>query len=84
MFSSLGDKLIKRQTVRLNLSCGGKCNLNDTSLQTVILNEVCKNSYIQNFNEVWLSFKSVCKLLFSIYYVYVTNIVFVVIIKDYG
>ncbi|KAI7789552.1 hypothetical protein IRJ41_020242, partial [Triplophysa rosa] len=33
------DKLIKKQLVRLNLSCGGKCKLSDTSLQTTILNE---------------------------------------------
>uniref|UniRef100_A0A8C1J1W3 C-type lectin domain-containing protein n=1 Tax=Cyprinus carpio TaxID=7962 RepID=A0A8C1J1W3_CYPCA len=36
------DKLIKKQIVRVKLSCNGKCTLNDPSLQTTILNEIIK------------------------------------------
>ncbi|XP_016333234.1 macrophage mannose receptor 1-like [Sinocyclocheilus anshuiensis] len=36
------DKLIKKQVVRVKLSCNGKCTLNDPSLQTTILNEISK------------------------------------------
>ncbi|XP_073705448.1 macrophage mannose receptor 1-like [Garra rufa] len=35
-----GDKLIKKQIVRMKLSCNGKCTLNDPSLQMAILNEI--------------------------------------------
>ncbi|KAK9980154.1 hypothetical protein ABG768_013537, partial [Culter alburnus] len=34
------DKLIKKQIVKLKLSCNGKCTLNDPSIQTAILNEI--------------------------------------------
>ncbi|XP_052389776.1 C-type mannose receptor 2-like isoform X2 [Carassius gibelio] len=34
------DKFIKKQTIRLKLSCYGKCTLNDLSLQTAMLNEM--------------------------------------------
>ncbi|XP_043077432.1 macrophage mannose receptor 1-like [Puntigrus tetrazona] len=34
------DKLIKKQIIRLKLSCNGKCTLSDLSLQTPILNEI--------------------------------------------
>ncbi|XP_016333237.1 C-type mannose receptor 2-like [Sinocyclocheilus anshuiensis] len=34
------DKLIKKQIIRLKLSCNGKCTLNDPSLQTTVLNEI--------------------------------------------
>uniref|UniRef100_A0A8C1J1S0 C-type lectin domain-containing protein n=1 Tax=Cyprinus carpio TaxID=7962 RepID=A0A8C1J1S0_CYPCA len=34
------DKFIKKQIVRLKLSCYGKCTLNDPSLQMAILNEI--------------------------------------------
>ncbi|XP_067220123.1 macrophage mannose receptor 1-like [Chanodichthys erythropterus] len=34
------DKLIKKQIVKLKLSCNGKCMLNDPSIQTAILNEI--------------------------------------------
>ncbi|XP_039532861.1 macrophage mannose receptor 1-like isoform X2 [Pimephales promelas] len=34
------DTLIKKQIVRLKLSCNGKCTLNDPSLQTAILNQI--------------------------------------------
>ncbi|XP_056325541.1 uncharacterized protein LOC130238516 [Danio aesculapii] len=36
------DKLIRKQTVRLKLSCDGNCKLNDSSLQTAVLNQVTK------------------------------------------
>ncbi|XP_073705446.1 macrophage mannose receptor 1-like [Garra rufa] len=36
------DKLIKKQTIRVKLTCNGKCTLNDPSLQTTILNEISK------------------------------------------
>ncbi|XP_077077870.1 macrophage mannose receptor 1-like isoform X1 [Siphateles boraxobius] len=36
------DKLIKKQIVRLKLSCNGECTLNDPSRQTAILNEICE------------------------------------------
>ncbi|XP_073786915.1 macrophage mannose receptor 1-like [Danio rerio] len=36
------DKLIRKQTVRLKLSCNGNCKLHDSSLQTAILNQVTK------------------------------------------
>uniref|UniRef100_A0A8C2A671 C-type lectin domain-containing protein n=1 Tax=Cyprinus carpio TaxID=7962 RepID=A0A8C2A671_CYPCA len=41
--SGSGDyaKFIKKQIIRLKLSCYGKCTLNDPSLQMAILNEVC-------------------------------------------
>ncbi|XP_026054340.1 uncharacterized protein LOC113040228 [Carassius auratus] len=34
------DKFIKKQIIRLKLSCYGKCTLNDLSLQTAMLNEM--------------------------------------------
>ncbi|XP_050960903.1 macrophage mannose receptor 1 [Labeo rohita] len=34
------DKLIKKQIVRLKLSCNGKCTLNDPALQTAFLNVI--------------------------------------------
>ncbi|KAK2900518.1 hypothetical protein Q8A67_008633 [Cirrhinus molitorella] len=34
------DKLIRKQIVRLKLSCDGKCTLNDPSLQTAFLNKI--------------------------------------------
>ncbi|XP_048019663.1 macrophage mannose receptor 1-like [Megalobrama amblycephala] len=34
------DTLIKKQIVKLKLSCNGKCTLNDPSIQTAILNEI--------------------------------------------
>ncbi|XP_067309543.1 macrophage mannose receptor 1-like [Pseudorasbora parva] len=34
------DTLIKKQIVRLKLSCNGECTLNDPSLQTAILKEI--------------------------------------------
>ncbi|XP_073728209.1 uncharacterized protein [Misgurnus anguillicaudatus] len=34
--------VVKKQIVRLNLSCDGKCSLTDTSLQMAILNEMHK------------------------------------------
>lgn len=34
------DTLIRKQIVRLKLSCNGKCTLNDPSLQTAFLNMI--------------------------------------------
>nr|XP_017206500.1 secretory phospholipase A2 receptor-like [Danio rerio] len=34
------DKFIRKQTVRLKLSCNGNCALNNPSLQTVVLNQI--------------------------------------------
>ncbi|KAL1280942.1 hypothetical protein QQF64_015542 [Cirrhinus molitorella] len=39
---SLDDKLIKKQIIRVKLSCNGKCTLNEPALQTTILNEISK------------------------------------------
>ncbi|KAK2900519.1 hypothetical protein Q8A67_008634 [Cirrhinus molitorella] len=36
------DKLIKKQIIRVKLSCNGKCTLNEPALQTTILNEISK------------------------------------------
>ncbi|XP_043078721.1 macrophage mannose receptor 1-like [Puntigrus tetrazona] len=51
------DKLIRKQIVRLKLSCNGKCTLNDPSLQTAFLNmisEKLKSMGLESDNIKWI------------------------------
>ncbi|KAK7159752.1 hypothetical protein R3I94_005935 [Phoxinus phoxinus] len=44
------DRLIKKQIVRLKLSCNGKCTLNDPSLQAAILNQISEKLKIMGLD----------------------------------
>ncbi|KAK7163637.1 hypothetical protein R3I93_007629 [Phoxinus phoxinus] len=46
------DDTIKKQIVRLKLSCNGECTLNDPSLQTAILNEISEKLKITGLESV--------------------------------